>query len=230
MSAQSGVLRMQVLLGFIETRSVVIDAVIKTDGTLHYLSVICSSIAEPTNFSRIMKRTVPRAIIEEIDRKHAEDNISFRAVRDEVWNSIPFGGVIRTVNDSRRVLLALLLEYRALIADFNVMMPKQGMGEKLHTSSEFSIPFLIFEQDGSLCGIPDFQIEQISQGGNGSHILQLHHGYGQRLVMCTDLICIKEINIVSCQFKGKKSKGYYQVSTFVAGGKFDFTLIVPSFL
>lgn len=230
LSVQSGIMRMQVLLGFIEARAVVIDAFIKSEGTLHYLSVICSSIAHPAAFSQILKKTVPRAIIEEINRSYAEECVSMRAVRDEVWNSIPFSTAILTVNDSRRVLYSLLLEYRALLAEFDVILPRQQTIRKSQRNSDFFVPFLIFEQDGSICGIPEFQIKHISQGGNSSHIIQLQHDFGQRVLVCTDLICIKEIDIVTLSFQGKKSKGMYGVSTSAFGGQFDFSLVVPSFL
>ena len=49
-----GVMRMKVLLGFIESKTTVIDAVIKTDENLDYLSVICSSPAKPLLFSRVI--------------------------------------------------------------------------------------------------------------------------------------------------------------------------------
>lgn len=229
-SQESGLLRMQVLLGFIEARSAVIDAVIKSEGTLHYLSVICSSMATPHDFSQIVKRTIPRAIIEQMDKKSAEECISSRAVRDEVWNVIPHANSIRTVNESRRILLALLLEYRSLLAEYNTVIPAHQNLRRTYSSPDFSIPFLIFEQNGSICGIPEFQIEHISPGGNGSHILQLHHSYGHRMIIANDLLCMKEIDIVTCAFLDKIRKGYYHVSTTVTGGKFDFTLLVPSFL
>jgi len=229
-SAQSGILRMQVLLGFIEARATVIDAVIKTEGNLHYLSIICSSVARPLAFSLILKKTVPRAIIEEISRTRAEEFIAARAVRDEVWNAIPHSNAVRSVHESRRILLALLLEYRALLAECSTALPDRRETAGIAPASDFSIPFLFFEQDGSICAIPDFQVEQISPGGNGSHILHLQHGYGSRVIVCSDLVCIKEIDIVACKFLEKKSRGYYRISTKVTGGNFDFTIIVPSFL
>ncbi len=229
-SAQSGMLRMQVLLGFIEARATVIDAVIKTQGNLHYLSIICSSVARPPAFSLILKKTVPRAIIEEISRTHAEECIAARAVRDEVWNAIPHSSAVRNVHESRRILLALLLEYRALLAECSTALPERRETAGIAPASDFSIPFLFFEQDGSICAIPDFQVEQISPGGNGSHILHLQHGYGSRVIVCSDLVCIKEIDIVACKFLEKKTRGYYRISTKVTGGNFDFTIVVPSFL
>ena len=229
-SAESGILRMQVLLGLLEARVTVIDAVIKTDGNLHYLSIICSSAACPPVFSQLVRRTVPRAIIEEIDRYHAQDCLSSGAVHDEVFSSIPFARTIRTVHDSRKLLLSLLLEYRALLSDFNTAFPGEVSRQRDSPSLESSLPFLIFEQDGTICGIPEFQIEAISPGGNGSHILQLHRTYGSRVVVCNDLLCSKEIDVVDCTFKNKKSSGYYQISTMTTGGNFDFTLVIPAFL
>lgn len=230
LSPQSGNMRMKVLLAFIEARAAVIDAIIKTDGTLHYLCVVCSSVAGPTMFSGILKHTVPRAIIEELDTRHAEELIASRAVRDETWNVIPLAGAIHTVHESRRLLLALLLEYRALLAEYNAVLPSPDLYRRSANRAEFSIPVLLFEQDGLICGVPDFQIESVSPGANGSQIINLVHGVGQRIVIADELICIKELDIISCSFLGKHSRGYYKISTAVTGGTFDFTLIVPSFL
>lgn len=230
MSAESGVLRMKVLLGFIEAKAVVIDAVIKTEGSLHYLSVICSSGADPVVFSGILKRIVPCAIIEEVQHRNVEQSIAIRAVRDESWNSIPFAGRVKKIHESRRVLFSLLIEYRALIAEYANALKETAPVHAVRSSSDYAISVLIFEKDGCVCGIPDFQIERIAPGVNNSHIIQLHSEYGQHLIVCDDLVCIKEIDIVSCSFLSKKERGYYRIATSASGGTFEFTLVVPSFL
>ena len=229
-SAEAGLLRMRMLLGFIEARAVVIDAIIRTEGTLHYLSVICSSYARPESFSQIMKRTVPLAIIEEIDSLHAEEWITLRSVRNESWNVIPFSGAVRTVNESRRILVSLLLEYRALLAEYNSVMPVSSSVRRIHTNGGLSVNFLLFDQNGSICAIPDYQVLRTSGGSNGSSILELQHEYGQRLIICDDLICIKEIQVTDLEFKSKKTRGYYSVIAPAISGPFGFTLIVPAFL
>jgi hypothetical protein len=229
-SEQSGVLRMRMLLGFIEARAVVIDAIIRSEGTLHYLSVLCSSIACPEEFSRIMRKTVPQAIIEETDSRTAEEWIITRSVRSGMLASIPFSGAIKTVHDSRIILVALLLEYRALLAEYNAVIPSSPGSLRSRHASCLSVQFLLFEQDGSLCGLPDFQVAEISDGSNHSHIIRLRHETGERLVVCDDLVCLKEIEISSISFRTKKCRGYYGVSAPATGGDFSFTLVVPSFL
>lgn len=229
-STEAGLIRMRMLLGFIEARAVVIDAIIRTEGTLHYLSVICSSFARPESFSLIMKRTVPLAIIEEIEQSHAEEWITLRAVRNETWNVIPFSGAVRTVNESRRILVSLLLEYRALLAEYNSVMPASGSMKRMHQNSGLSINFLLFDQKGSICAIPDFQVLGTTGGSNGTSIIELQHEYVQRLIICDDLICIKEIQVTDLEFKTKKMRGYYSVQAPVESGQFGFTLIVPAFL
>lgn len=230
-SAETGSLRMQMLLGFIEARAVVIDAIIRTEETLCYLSVLCASMAAPEFFSPIMRRTVPQAIIEEIEKKHAEDWIASRSLRSEAWNVIPFAGAVRTVNESRRILLSLLLEYRALLAEYDAVMPSTDAGmRRRHIGSVFAVNFLLFEQDGSVCGVPDFQTVSVSNGANGSCLIQLHREYGQQIVICDDLLCMKEIGISDLEFGRKKKRGYYSVRVPALDGTFEFTLIVSSFL
>jgi hypothetical protein len=229
-SEETGLLRMRMLLGFIEARAVVIDAIIRTEGALHYLSVLCSSMAAPETFSRIMKKTVPQAIIEETEEKSAEEWVASRSVRSGVWNSIPFGGAVRVVNESRRILVALLLEYRALLAECNALVPVPAGADCGRASSALMVQFLLFEQDGALCGLPDFQIAGISNGANRSHIIQLQQDFGQRLMVCDELICMKELGITDLVFAERKRRGFYGVSAPATGGRFSFTLVVPSFL
>jgi hypothetical protein len=229
-SEETGLLRMRMLLGFIEARAVVIDAIIRTEGTLHYLSVLCSSMAAPESFSRIMKKTVPQAIIEETGEKIAEEWVASRSVRSGVWNAIPFGGAVKVVNESRRILVSLLLEYRALLSECNAIVPSRGNTERAHAASGLAVQFLLFEQDGSLCGLPDFQIAGVSKGANKSHIIQLQHDCGQRLIVCDDLVCMKELGITDLLFDARKRRGFYGVSAPATGGRFSFTLVVPSFI
>lgn len=229
-SEETGLLRMRMLLGFIEARAVVIDAIIRTEGTLHYLSVLCSSMAAPESFSRIMKKTVPQAIIEETGEKSAEEWVASRSVRSGVWNAIPFGGTVKVVNESRRILISLLLEYRALLAECNSLVPSRESAGGAHAASGLAVQFLLFEQDGALCGLPDFQIAGVTKGSNKSHIIQLQHDYGRRLIVCDDLVCMKELGITDVRFDARKRRGFYGVSAPATGGRFSFTLIVPAFI
>jgi len=228
LSSDAGNLRMRVLLGLIEAKATVIDAVIKVDGQLHYLSVLCASSAAPLVFSGIMKRIAPHAIIEEILHKNAEERIATRAVRAEAWNAIPNATAAIGVQESRKILYTLLLEYRALLSEYASIMNQQ-MTSACRASGCF-VQILIFEQNGSICGIPDFQIEQITPGSNGSQLMQLSCGYGNRVLVCDDLICYKEIDIVETRFVSKTTRGFYQTSVQTADGPFSFNLVVPSFL
>jgi hypothetical protein len=230
-SAQSGILRMRVLLGFLEARVTVIDAVIKADQNLQYLSVVCSSSAGPDAFSHIMKRTAPGAILEELTYDEAEEYIALRAVRGVNGDDIPFSHAILSVHESRNVLYALLLEYRALIAEYgSVMREFVPVRDSFPVTRDYLIPFLVFEQQGSICAIPEFQVEKISAGANGSSLVQITSLYGRRILVVDDLLCSKEIDIIRCRFTGKKAQGYYGVSTPVSGGSFDCTLVVPALL
>jgi hypothetical protein len=227
---------MRMLLGFIEARAVVIDAVVKAEGTLHYLSVLCSSAAAPTVFSAIMRKTVPSAIIEETEEQMAEEWVYTRSLRSGTWNSIPLSGAVRVVNDSRRILISLLLEYRALIAEYATVMktlPAIRSREnscRKPTNTGLVVSFLIYEKDGSLFGLPDYQIAGITKGANGSNIIELVHDGAQRLIVCDELVCMKEILVTDIAFGEMQQQGYYAVNIPVSGGVFGFTLVVPAFL
>lgn len=228
----TGSLRMRMLLGFIEARAVVIDAVVKSEGTLHYLSVLCSSAAAPSVFSAIMRKTVPGAIIEETEEHTAEEWVSARSLRSGPWNSIPLSGAVRVVNDSRRILVSLLLEYRALLFRYSAAM-ESGTVERSRAHPSLSRPgqnlavsFLIFEHEGSLSGIPDFQVSGISRGANGSSIIELAYDGAQRVIVCDELVCIKEIPLMDITFVALKREGLYSVSVPASDGEFGFSLFI----
>ncbi len=233
LSSSAGTMRMRVLLGFIETKAVVIDAVIKNEGLLHYLSVICSSRASPSVFSAIMKKTAPTAIIEELDSWRAEECISAGMVRDDSWSTIPYAGAIETVYESRKILMSLLLEYRALMADFRALVsssPPEPLDSSLHSGSNLLTSVLIFEKEGMVCAIPEFQVEKLSEGANGSSIIQLHRFYGQRLLVCDDLLMVRDIDILQCAFVSRTKPGIYLVDVAIDGAKDGINLVIPAFL
>ncbi len=230
-SVQSGIVRMRMYLGFMEARATVIDAYVKSDHNLQFLSLLCSSSAQPSVFSAIMRKTAPSAIIEEITPHSAEEYVTSRAVRENSASPIPLSGPVRKVHESKNILLSLLLEYRALIAEYASLSPSALTG---FTSSvktrEYVVSFLFFEKDGMACAIPDFQVEKVTKGANESYILQVDHAFGQRVIVCDDLLFTKDIDLVRCSFREKASRGMYRISTSVVGGNFDFILVVPSFL
>jgi hypothetical protein len=231
LSVESGALRMRVLLGLIEAKATVIDAVIKADGQLHYLSVICASGAKPTLFSAILKRIAPRAIIEEIRRNLAEERVATRAVRDETWAGIPHSREILGLNESKRFLYTLLLEYRALLlecteATSSSTRESGGIRDK----TEYVARILLFETAGCLCGIPDFQVERILPGSNGSHIIQLAQSYGKRVIVVDELVSYRDIDVVSCRFTEKTSRGYYRVDARTDDRDFSFNMVIPALI
>lgn len=232
-SVRSGNLRMRMLLGFIEARAVVIDALMKTDENLQYLSVMCTSAAPPQIFSTILKSISPRIVLEELDRRRVEDSLSNSALHSLVPGAIPFARTFRTLNDSRKILVTLLLEYRALLAEYAPLLHTRSSVESLsasRSSSSLTAPFMIFEHNNQICGIPEFQIESISPGANGASLMQISRDQGSRVLVCSDVICIKEINLALCRMKNKNERGYYSASVPLPGGDFAFTLVIPSYL
>jgi len=230
-SVQSGIVRMRMYLGFMEARVTVIDAYVKSDQNLQFLSLLCSSSAQPSVFSGIMRKTAPMAIIEEVSPHSAEEYVSSRAVRENSGSPIPLSGAVRKVHESKNILLSLLLEYRALIAEYATMAPgtMNGFTSGI-TTREYVVSFLFFEKDGMACAIPDFQVEKVSKGANESYILQIDHVFGKRVIVCDDLLFTKDIDLVRCSFREKVTRGMYRVSIPVVGGDFAFTIVVPSFV
>ncbi|HHU37237.1 MAG TPA: hypothetical protein GXZ47_08410 [Treponema sp.] len=234
LSADAGIIRMRVLLGFIESRSVVIDATIKSEGTLQYLSIICASGADPVLFSRIMSKTAPGAILEELSPEKTSEYVTASALRKENSIPIPRSSSMQSVMESRTVLLSLLIEYRALIAECKsfiesdrVSFQNDGLSE---TSSNLTIPFLFFEVDGIVHGIPEFQIESMSLGGGGQHIIHVAYIFGPRVVLCDDILTVQDVDIVHCQIQKKIKKGYYEARVKNTREAEKFVLVVPSFL
>lgn len=229
---RTGALRMRMLLGFIEARAVVIDAIVKSEGTLHYLSVLCSSAAAPTVFSAIMRKTVPGAIIEETGERDAEEWVSARTLRSGPWNGIPMSGAVRVMNDSRKILATLLLEYRALLYRFSAVMESDVATKSRRNASlarpgkNVAVSFLVFEHEGSLAGIPDYQVASVARGANGSSILELVHDGARRAIVCDGLVCVKEVSLLDIEFVGMKREGLYTVSVPVTGGEFRFDLFI----
>lgn len=229
-SAQSASLRMRMLLGFIEARAVVIDAFARTDGSLQYLSVICSSPACPDLFSRILAKTVPRALIEELSEAEVRDRIASGGRLPAPGTPIPFESRIRHIHESRKFLLALLLEYRALLAEYSGVVAEKSPSGPFTANAETSASFLVFDREGGVCAIPDFQVEQLSLGANGGHFVHVKSACGPRLLACRDILCVKEMDIASFRFAGRIDRGYYAVRAGPPEKAFEFCLIVPSFL
>ncbi len=230
-SVQSSLSRMRVILAFIESKTTVIDGLIEADESLDYLSVLCSSPAPPPLFSRIVNRAAPRAVIEEISVKRAEEHLANGAVRESgARRTIPHSGIIQNVNESRRILLGLLLEYRALLAECEHTAVPRITAAKHLANADFSIPFLLFELEGRVCGIPAYQVIGLAQGGYDTTQLRVATGSGERVITCSEVLCVKEINVPLCEFTERRKRGYYAVRSPLAEGELRFTLVVPSLL
>jgi hypothetical protein len=229
-TAESGSLRMRMLLGFIEARVTVIDAAVKSDQHFHCLSVLCSTTAGPTLFSAIMRKTAPHAVIEEITESAAEDYISHRAVHEHSVSEIPFIPAIQRVHESRNALLSLLIEYRSLVSEFVALSGESTSVVRAPRDRGYSVPFLLFDQGGSVCALPDFQIEKITRNSSAPGVLHIGERYGKKPVVCDELLFMKEIDILQCSFRGKIRNGHYRISVPVSDGTFECTLVVPSFL
>lgn len=234
LTATAGAIRMRVLLGFIESRSVVIDATVQSEGTLQYLSVICASGADPLRFSRIMAKTAPGAILEQLSSEKTREYVTSSALRTENILPIPRSNSMKRVMESRTVLLSLLLEYRALLAECTGFTESEKQGNSTLEVSEkntnLSIPFLFFEIDGIVHGIPEFQIDSMDIGGSGQHIIRVQYTFGPRIILCDDILTIQDVDIVQCHIVKKIEKGFYEARVETANKAEKFVLVVPSFL
>ncbi|HKL86960.1 MAG TPA: hypothetical protein VJ861_11570 [Treponemataceae bacterium] len=230
-SVHSANMRMRMLLGFIEAKAVVVDALIKTDGNLQYLSVLCSSPASPQLFSKILNSISRRIIIEELERSRAEEFLSTRDLIQCSPSFIPFSKTIQSVNESKKVLFSLLLEYRALLAEFASTMPFESKTTKsIRTSMDFTIPFIVFEKENTVCAIPEFQVASITHQDTGAFVIICHNQWNESKIISEDILCIKELDITQCLITGKRKSGFYTAKIPVSVGDFFFTLVVPSFL
>lgn len=231
LSQRFGEARMRMILAFIESKTTVIDGMVQSDDSLDYLSVICSSPACPSLFSAILNRAAPRAIIEEISRFRAEEYLANGAVRDtSVKRMIPHAGMVKGVHDSKRILLGLLLEYRALLAEYDRSAVPAFRPSPDSKNSDFSLPFLIFELEGRICGVPAYQVLGISRGGYDTTLLRLKKEYGEASLVCSEALCVKEVNVPSCEFLERRKRGYYEIRSPLNEGEFRFTLLVPSLI
>ncbi len=221
---------MRMILGFIEAKVTVIDATIQSQETIDYLVLICSSPAHSQIFSRIVYPACPHAIIEEMTSGRVEEYLSTRAVRGLRADRIPHFETVRSVTRSKRFLLALLLEYRALMSETGYIPPLQVAERESGYNCDLRLPFLLVEMDNRLCGIPDFQINTIQNGANGAKIVSLDSSYGHRLLVCNDVLCIKELDVPSIRVTGKIDHGLYACSSFVQGKPFPFSLILPALM
>lgn len=230
-SAHSGNMRMRMLLGFIEAKAVVVDALIKTEGNLQYLSVLCSSPASPQLFSKILNSISRRIIIEELERSRAEVFLSTRDQIQYSQASIPFSKTIQSVNESKKILFSLLLEYRALLAEFASTMPFESKTTRsIRTSMDFTIPFIVFEKENSVCAIPEFQVKSFVKNDDGTFSINCHDQWNKRIILSDDILCIKELDITRLGILEKESKGFYSARSPITEGDFLFTLVIPSFL
>lgn len=234
LSKEAGTMRMRVLLGFMESRSVVIDAAVQTDGFLHYLSILCSSGASPEQFSSIMKKTAPDAVIEEISIQRSREYITASALRKNRNIPIPHAQSVKCVRESRTQLLSLLLEYRALLAECRSFVDSTDQmnepADDADSRESFSIPFVFFEIDGTVHGVPEFQIEAIDSGSVGKQVLRVAYSFGPRVILCDDILTVQTVDIVHCRMLRKIQKGYYETSAKISGNVEKFVLVVPSFL
>ncbi|ULQ59814.1 hypothetical protein K7I13_00150 [Brucepastera parasyntrophica] len=228
-SEYAGLLHIHVLLGLIESRSAVIDAVIKNDDTIHSLTLICASGFAPGMFSRKLKRIAPRAIIEQIYEKNAGRYLSREGKILEPRDSMVFVRGIRDLHRSRNILLGLLLEYRALYTICRTDLRPSVEAASVRSSSDYFLPFVFFESEGRLCGIPEYQVVQIIRSAEGSLTIETDSSCGQHgKINCDDILYTKKINVLNC-FPGEQlSRGYYR--TMAVTEKKEFILCIPSFI
>lgn len=234
LSKEAGNTRMRVLLGFMESRSVVIDAAVQTDGLLHYLTILCSSGASPEQFSAIMKKTAPDAIIEEISAIQTREYVTASVLRKNQDIPIPHAQSVAQVRESRVQLLSLLLEYRALLAECRSFVDDTDQTTGIRDDGEsregHSIPFVFFEVDGKVHGIPEFQIEALDAGAPGKHLIHVAYSFGPHVILCDDILTVRDVDIIHCRMIRKIQKGYYETQTRTDGKTGKFILVVPSFL
>lgn len=234
LSREAGNTRMRVLLGFIESRSAVLDAVVQSDESLHYLSILCASGANPERFSKIMRTYAPGVIIEQITGDQARQLLTASTLRRDQTIPIPHSSKVSVLKESRTQLLTILLEYRALLAECRSFVeetePHIGYTQSTGSAPSFTVPFIFFDVNGTVHGIPEFQVQTIESGAGGQHIIHVANPFGPRLITCNDILTVTDIDAVNSRIIRKIRKGYYEMSPAVENGGEQFVLVIPSFL
>lgn len=228
LSRESAILRMDVVLALIETRSTVIDAVIKTSDEMGYLVVVCASPARPEGFSALLKRNLPTAVIEEVSAQYAEEFLSATAVKEHLSGDIPFVASIRSVFDSRNALVSLLLEYRALAVECALAAPSVAAARAQTGRSPVSVSLLVFGKGSEVWAIPEFQVSRMGTRPDGGYEIALAEPFGGSIA-CDDVYLVKEVDVANARFSGRDRRGLYRVSAPSGDGVFTFSLYVPAF-
>ncbi|CEM62699.1 hypothetical protein DWQ65_12955 [Treponema phagedenis] len=247
---KAALLKMRVLLACIEASAIVIDAYIQTEEKLSYLFVLCSSKLDSSNFSAIIRRYTPKALIEEMDEKtalHCLQNISVEALKNK---KIPYIFPLNELHSSKECLLSLLIEYRALTAEMDEafkhirsqnslrglrrrafdFLEKKAKDEKTlsnRRAENFLTDIVIFEERKRIASVAVFQIETINRRPHKSSLVIKKESGGGELFY-DKLYCIKKIDFLSSRFTKRLARGLYQME--VPGKKTSFTVnfTVPS--
>lgn len=251
---------MRAILGFFELSSAVLHAVVKNDGDVFYLEILCASPAASAFFSAVVRRSVPSAVVESLE---AGDAVAFveRSRRSAAAPCIPNVGMLRSVRRPKTALLGLLLEYRAFEVSVRGV---SSSGSTVAAANPGANPcvrsgaygaarcnataFVFFEKDGRLCGIPAFQVsgfgdENEKNGGDAprdgkrNRALYCETQAGAvKTIPCEGVLFVEEVDVFSCSVVEKISGGLFRASADTLSHRegrrrrIDFVLVVPDFL
>lgn len=230
MTKEACLQRMGVILGLIETKSLVLDAIMKVEDELSYLSVLCSSMASPIIFSKIINHISPKAIIEEISIQSNMLSLPVKSYKAPEA-TIPFKKQVHAFIESKKTLLSLLIEYRALMAEYNFSNSLHNSAPIIQSlNNDYIVPFVFFEINGQKIGLPEFNIKSILPGANKAFVVEVGTNFGKRILSVDDILITQSISIPHCNFINKVKRGMYNIEYIHNEEKDFFIFLVPSFL
>ncbi len=200
------------------------DASIQSDDEFCCLAVLCASCFAPEKASALFQKTLPRAIIEQFgyDKIKPADSASAPSYFP---SNIPYQRSLGVLDASRDILVTLLLEYRCLMQQGRAETPKPSTPKQ-----RYSLSCLFFEQAGTLCAVPEFQVMAVQQAGTQKKLV-FKEEYGGKTLLCSDLLYVSSIDIVTLVIRGKATvPGFFESSSPDCSSNSVFNFVVPSFL
>lgn len=208
-------LRINVITSVIECRCCVINVKSCFDEDFYHLNIICSSELPPEVFSSRLGKTVPGLVVEEL-KSTGVVSVLEKQMSGNYYGKNRFALEIK---ESRNILVALLLEHKALIFSINQSPCKVGF-----TKGVFMVPFIFFYYRNFLCGIPDFMVGKLVNSPSGVSLKFKDSGIPELENIRVEFK--EKLNVASLVITEKKEPGIYRALS----GKMDFYIIIPGFM
>ena len=241
MNEQGAVLRMRISLACIEAGAVVIDAYIQVDGNIAYLFVLCSSFLTQPIFSAAVKKILPQAVIEKFYQDQAEIYLAACSEADLIKNKISFIPQKEISSESKNLLISLLIEYKAMLLENKksgllakcLQRKKKSLlaeaaEKRKYQTADLNLDMVMFQKNGSILSIPDFQIKKIDKDVFQQKYIQILPEYGGQKIYVEDIFLLKRIDLSKAVFIKKIEKGIYEAEVQGNTKKIKLNFFVPA--